>query len=328
MISEPLFLKPLLPDGSDRRFYRGLYEDGRSCIVMHPGPGEAGLREAMSYVHIGRHLKKASIPVPEIYDFNAAAGIIIMEDLGDIHLQAEVKRLAVAGNWQAIRCLYMEALSVLAVMGVRGGEGFDPGWCFDTPRYDSQLAFQREAMYFLSSFLRHMMRVEWPRGLEVALHDFSSLIDEMPQNFFLHRDFQSRNILVCGSSIGVIDFQGGRLGPLGYDAASLLFDPYVALPFDLIWDLFECYVNILGDLGLSSHRDEIRLNFKILAIFRLLQVLGAYSFLGAVKGKTSFLGYIPCALSSLAMLLDSGLPGEIYGLREIINKIRDNKIVI
>jgi aminoglycoside/choline kinase family phosphotransferase len=324
--NKPRFLEPLLPDGSDRRFYRGAYEDGRSCIVMHPDPGEAGLREALSYVSIGRHLKKASVPVPEIYDFDAAAGIIIMEDLGDIYLQTEIKRLADAGDWLAIKRLYMEALSVLAAMGVRGGEGFDPAWCFDIPYYDSELAFQKEALYFLNAFLGRRMGLEWSLELEAGLKDFSCLIDEMPQGFFLHRDFQSRNLLVCRSSLRVIDFQGGRLGPLGYDAASLLFDPYVALPFDVIWGLFDCYVNMLGDLGVAPCRDEFRRNFKILSLFRLMQALGAYSFLGVVKGKAFFLDYIPGALSSLAMLLDDEAFKGLYGLEEIVNKIMDDNM--
>lgn len=325
---KPRFLESLLPDGSDRRFYRGAYEDGRSCVVMHPDPGGTGLREALSYVSIGRHLKKMSAPVPEIYDFDAATGIIIMEDLGDIHLQTEVKRLAEVGDWLGIKRLYMEALSVLAAMGVKGGEGFDPGWCFDTPRYDSELAFQKEALYFLSAFLGLRMGFERSPALETSLKDLSCLIDEMPQVFFLHRDFQSRNLLVCGSSIRVIDFQGGRLGPLGYDAASLLFDPYVALPFDVIWGLFDCYVNMLSDLGVAPCRDEFRRNFKILSLFRLMQALGAYSFLGVVKGKTFFLDYIPGALSSLAMLLDDGVFRGLYALEEIVNKIMDDKMII
>ncbi|MDA8161959.1 MAG: phosphotransferase [Desulfobacteraceae bacterium] len=297
-------------------------------MVIHPAPGDKGHREASSYVSIGRHLRQASVPVPEIYDFDPVAGIITVEDLGDISLQAEIKRLAGLGACDRIAGLYRSALLALARMQVVGGRLFDPSWSYDTPRYDSRLAFQKEAKYFLGSFVWGMMGLEWTFGLEEELRHFSMKIDAMHwADFFLHRDFQSRNILVQpGDILRIIDFQGGRMGPLGYDAGSLLFDPYTSLPFDLIDGLFGDYVDMLHGFGLELERNGFWADFKILSLFRLLQALGAYSFLSVIKGKDFFKTYIPVAVASLNALLDDGIFDEVNALRRLVKKISDCKM--
>lgn len=320
-------LKSIPADGSERAFYRGSYQ-GRPCMVIHPAPGDADHREASSYVNIGRHLRQASVPVPDIYDFDLIRGIITTEDMGDVHLQTEIKRLAGLGARDNIADLYRNALSVLAGMQIKGGVGFDPSWSYDTPRYDSRLAFQKEARYFLEFFAWRMMGFEWAVELEEELRHFSMKIDMMHEvDFFLHRDFQSRNILVQpGGMLRIIDFQGGRMGPLGYDAGSLLFDPYVSLPFELVDRLFADYMGMLHKLGLGLEQKGFWADFKILSVFRLLQALGAYSFLTIIKRKDFFKVYIPVALASLDTLLDDKIFDEINALRCFVKKISNYKI--
>ncbi|MGC9022253.1 MAG: phosphotransferase, partial [Dissulfurimicrobium sp.] len=244
------------------------------------------------------------------------------EDLGDIHLQDEVKRLSDVGDWQGVERLYERVLSILAAMGVRGRDGFDASWCFDVPSYNGEFAFKKEVLYFLDSFITTMMGIRRSAVLEAELKVFSVAVDDMPRNFLIHRDFQSRNLMICRSSIGVIDFQGARFGPLGYDAASLLFDPYVSLPLPLVWGLFDRYTRTLADLGVFFNPRKLRHDFKTLAIFRLMQALGAYAFLGVTKGKGIFLDYIPAAISNLDALLHDEEFNGLRGLKTVVKDIR------
>ena len=117
-------------------------------------------------------------------------------------------------------------------MQVRGAVSFDPKWCWDTPQYDRMLMLERESGYFLQAFWQDLLGMEEPPGLQEEFFELADRAARIPAGYFLHRDFQSRNIMIHGGEACIIDFQGGRLGPLAYDLASLLIDPYVALPDD------------------------------------------------------------------------------------------------
>ncbi len=124
------------------------------------------------------------------------------------------------------------------------------------------------------------------------------LIDREKMHLFLYRDFQSRNIMVGPFGFGLIDFQAARLGPPQYDLASLLIDPYVNIPENVQEELFAFYLDQLS-AHIPVEEKTFRDNYQIIAFQRNLQILGAYSFLSRVKGKTYFEAYIPAALASL-----------------------------
>ena len=142
-------------------------------------------------------------------------------------------------------------------------------------------------------------------------------------DFFLHRDFQSRNIMIAGKKIGILDWQGGRLGPLAYDLASLLIDPYTNLPVPEKEEIYNAYHQLLRrerPQGLASFEKS----FPYLAIQRNLQILGAFSFLSRVRGKTYFEDYIPGALQSLRHLLEEVKDGNLSSLRDLVSSLPDS----
>ncbi|MCI5159544.1 MAG: aminoglycoside phosphotransferase, partial [Candidatus Electrothrix sp. AUS1_2] len=203
---------------------------------------------------------------------------------------------------QVIR-LYRQAVSELARMQVRGSEGFDPAWCWDTPRYDSALMLERESGYFLRAFCRDFLRLEIDE--EKIAKEFHTLADKASlaeATFFLHRDFQSRNIMIRQDRVRFIDYQAGRLGPLAYDLASLLIDPYAALPIQFQEELLEHYLDTLTGL-LPYDRSRFRQEYPSLALQRNLQILGAFAFLSQQRGKPFFRQYLAPALGSLQGLL-------------------------
>jgi aminoglycoside/choline kinase family phosphotransferase len=127
---------------------------------------------------------------------------------------------------------------------------------------------------------------------------------------FMHRDFQSRNILISAGRPYIIDFQGGRLGPAEYDLASLLIDPYVALPAALRETLRDDFIARYHEQT-GKPPEAIAATYRLCALARNLQILGAFGFLATAKGKNYFADYIPPALASLQQHL-AGLPGHDF----------------
>jgi len=298
----PLVIR-LSSDGSDRRFFK-IHWKGKLAVAIEPSPGDIGTSETYSYVAIGNHLAKIGIPVPEIYDFNKYTGIIVAEYLGDRHLQTEILALISQNKWSQVKVLYQKALSLLARMQVWGCRGFNRRWCYDSEYYDSKLAKEREAFYFLRSFVEDFMGCSKTPAIEDELTRLALQVDLIDdKEYFLHRDFQSRNILVRNGALRIIDFQGGRLGPLGYDVAALLLDPYVALPENVWSELLQFYLDELDSLNITLEKAVFEREFYLLALLRTMQALGAYSYLYLKKGKVFFRPYISPALSNLKTLL-------------------------
>ncbi len=293
--------QPLAGDGSDRRFFRLL---GSPTVVLlyHPHPpgraGEEGkeVNENDSYFFLGRHLRKQGVPVPEIYTYNREEAWMLLEDLGDVNLEAAIKRNPQEGQ---LRFWYRQALDLLLQMQLKGSEGFETSWCFDTPSVHRPFLWERECGYFVRAFLKGYL------GHQITLEelgpDFERLLTgALPPTslYFLHRDFQSRNLMVRTGRLRLIDFQGGRLGPLGYDVAALLIDPYVNLSPAWQQELLAYYLEGL-QTRLAVDPAAFREQYYHLALCRNLQILGAFGFLTRVKGKEQFARYIPAALAGL-----------------------------
>ncbi len=283
-------------DGSDRSWHRVNAENISVVVVDHGPPEGEAMCEADSFFAIGRHLACKGIPVPRLYGYDRPSGIVVMEDLGDLHLQTAVRQ---STGPEGVFGHYKKVIDLLVTMGVEGAKGFDPAFTYQTPYYDRKLILEKEAKYFLTAFLNQYkgMKVTFEQ-LEV---EFELLAHRSrPDAFlgFLHRDFQSRNILVKGREFFFIDFQGGRLGPLQYDLASLLIDPYVELPQTVQDNLLTYYVERLSEHR-NVDRDAFLSAYPYCAINRNLQALGAFAFLSRVKGKKDFETYIPVAVASL-----------------------------
>jgi aminoglycoside/choline kinase family phosphotransferase len=301
LAAKDITLTPLKGDGSDRKWYRAACGSEFIIVVDHGPPANKGISEADAFAAIGRHLKKSGVPVPEIYAYDPPSGIVLLEDLGDIHLQGVIKN---EHNRESITAHYHAVIDRLIIMQINGKEDFDTGNCLETPYYDVDVVLNRESRYFVEAFLNGY--------LELAV-DFQDLEDEfliIAKNAlsdqitgFLHRDFQSRNILVKNKEYYFIDFQSGRLGPLQYDLASLLIDPYVELPEDLQQDLLRYYISRLSD-RISLGPDVFSEVYQYNALNRNLQILGAFAYLGGVKGKDGFREYIPAAWKSLRARLE------------------------
>lgn len=310
----PIRWNALAGDGSDRRWYR-LHRGGSSVVMVDHGI-RAGLPpgEADAFVNIGGHLHRQGLPVPRIIRADPVAGLVFMEDLGDRHLQTQVAGLSSTAD---VLALYRKIIDLLIQVSLAGGTGFDPAWTWQTARYDREVIVVKECRYFIEAFVqRYCGQAIAFKHIEAESHRLADAILAEKADGFMHRDFQSRNILISSGRPWIIDFQGGRLGPVQYDLASLLIDPYVALPVDMRETLLAYFIARYHDRTGRSPQGIAAL-YRLCALARNLQILGAFGFLVKSKGKTYFEHYIPNALESLQQNLADLAPQAFPQLQAI-----------
>ncbi|MGD9330328.1 MAG: phosphotransferase [Desulfobacterales bacterium] len=283
-------------DGSDRQWHR--LRAGKTTLIVaeHGIKPTARTCEAEAFVAIGRHLQRQKIPVPQIFLEDAFAGLVFLEDLGCTNFQTHVQA---APHLSAIENDYRQLIDILVAMSFKGAQGFDPLWTYQTRRYDREVVLQNECQYFVDAFLNGYL------GLNVAYETLAPECRQLAEWIiavrpvgFMHRDFQSRNIMVRDARFYLIDFQGGRIGPPHYDLASLLIDPYVDLPSTLRESLLTYFTAQLTQRT-GIRPAELEEGYRHCALARNLQILGAYGFLTHRKGKRQFAPYIPAAVRSL-----------------------------
>jgi aminoglycoside/choline kinase family phosphotransferase len=317
LATKKLAWEEIAGEGSGRRFYRVRGKE-RSWVVMvsRPVKDQRGITENDSFLYIARHLRETGASVPEIYHYDTDQGWFLMEDMGDRHLQAEVIRIQ-RDRRQLIET-YQRVIDCLAMIQVQGRTGFDPAHTHNPP-YDEHFMLVWESGYFHGAFLQGYLDLVIPdEEFRDEFADLARRAGQAPNDYFLYRDFQSRNIMVRdGGELGLLDFQGGRLGPLQYDLASLLLDPYVELDDEVQEELFIYYLKRIQEL-VALDPVAFREQYAFIALHRAMQILGAFAFLTKARGLTFFQSYIPAALDGLRNLVADARFAPYKKLRHVI----------
>ena len=309
LAGKPYRLRSIQPDGSDRRFHRVYLSDRTYVLLDHRG----GNRENNSFYLIGNHLRRRGIPVPDIHAFHPD-GLFLLEDLGDEHLYSRVSGADehTRENW------YGKAIDLLVLLQKNATQGFRTEYCFDTPYYDRFLALEREGRYFHKAFLEGYVQMrDIPSTLDRELRELATGVENSETLVFLHRDFQSRNLMVKNEELHVIDFQGARLGPPQYDLAALVWDPYVELSDSLREKLVEYYVKKIQPIDGFRFREQ----FFNVGFHRSMQVLGAFGFLTNIKGKPFFKRFIPGAVRNLFYFFSRLDGSNLPGIKSVVNRL-------
>lgn len=301
-------------DGSTRSFSRLAVGDRTLVLLVGPDP-----RENAAYVRVGRHLASRGVRVPEILAWDEARGWILLEDVGDRNLLAAVREARGEGE---VLALYGPVLDLLVGMQVEAARGFDLSVGFASAPYGAELMVEGEGLYFVREFVEGILGLDVPSGLRGELESLAAAAGRAPGGYFLHRDFQSRNLHVLPTGPAVIDFQGARPGPLGYDAAALILDPYPGHPASLRRALLAGYLERLSSReGVDGAAVEE--SYPALGTFRLLQALGAFGKLGGRQGKPGFLEHAGKALEDLCELLAGPLGRGRPALRGTVERSRE-----
>lgn len=265
---------PLTPAGSNRQYFRQTDEQGRSVVRVIGTSRE----ENHAFITMARHFSSLGLPVPHVYTVSEDEMEYTQEDLGDTLLFHSITEPLLQKTVQALRRLNTE-----------GAKGLDWSVCYPVDSMNRR-SIMWDLNYWKYCFLKGT-KIEF---LENPLEDdFERLADRLlqePQDCFMMRDCQSRNVMVKDGEVYFIDFQGGRRGPKYYDIVSLLWQAKANLPQDLRERMLELYGGL--DRQTVDH----------FVLFRTLQVLGAYGYRGYFERKQHFLESIPFAIQNLKTL--------------------------
>lgn len=310
----------LAGDGSDRVWYR-LTAGGRTMIMVDHGIcSETGILEVDAFVDIGRHLMRQQVAVPALVAWDRFSGLVIMADLGDVNLQGVVQNTS---DLRRAAAHYEKVIDEWIQIAIRGFEGFDSAWTYQTAVYDHELILTKECRYFVDAFVNGYLNL----GVKYTTYaaEFEHLAERIMANSvigLIHRDCQSRNIMVKDSRYYFIDFQGARPGPVQYDLASLLFDPYVVLSREIQSRLLHYGLTKFTKVkSVDQHR--FLSGFQYCALSRCLQILGAFGFLTKVKKKAHFEQYIPSAIQSMTRALGAFGQEEFPALKSLTDCIKN-----
>jgi N-acetylmuramate 1-kinase len=285
-------LLPFGGRGSDRAYFRFRWPPDNSVILIRY---EQNRLENAYYADIALYLHEIGIPVPKILQHNRSGCFIIMQDLGDIDLWSLRHE-----PWEMRRDLYQKTLGAVQRFHSISEEQFPSSRVTLMEAFGPDL-YRWERNYFRDNFVKGLCGIvltpEFERLLEEELSRLAeSLIHG--RRCLVHRDLQSQNIMIYHDKPFLIDFQGMRFGSPFYDLGSLLCDPYIVLTDAERNELLSYYFK-LSPLDLEWERFQ-RMFWEASAQ-RLMQALGAYGFLGLVKGLKSYLAHVPSGLANLRL---------------------------
>ena len=274
-----------------------------------------GVREEnVAFLEFSKHFRNHGLPVPEIYGEDLDQGAYLEEDLGDTTLFEFLSknRVGVEIGAQAIE-MYRQVVAVLPRFQIEAGRDLNYSVCYPRASYDRQ-SITWDLNYFKYYFLR---LAAIPFNEQALEDDFGRLTDFLlsaSHEYFLYRDFQSRNIMLRDGKPFFVDYQGGRKGALQYDIASLLFDAKADLLPELRSRLLAQYLDELGKFT-KVDREEFEHYYYAYVYVRIVQALGAYGFRGFYERKMHFLQSVPFALKNVRWLLHNvKLPIELPAL--------------
>ncbi len=324
---EPGSITKLPGSGSYRSYYRLLGAQG-TVIGAH----NSDARENEAFITFTNHFQREGIPVPKVLANDRGNCMYLLTDLGDTTLYQLLtrKRVEYQGDPACrlppeVMDVYKKAIRWLPVIQVKAGKTMDYTVCYPRAAFDRQ-SMMWDLNYFKYYFLK-LAKV--PFDEQALENDFTTLCDllqEADSDFFLFRDFQSRNIMVFSGEPWFIDYQGGRKGALQYDIASLLMDGKADIPEPVREELLLLYLDELEKVY-PVDRKKFLHAYDGFVLIRILQALGAYGFRGYYENKAHFLLSIPFALRNLRYLranklIDFGL----NSLMQVIDMMVDNPI--
>ncbi len=264
---------------------------------------EYGVREEnRAFLEFSKHFRKLGLPVPQIYGEDLDHGAYLEEDLGDTTLFQFLSQNRQGEQIAApVTEAYRQVVALLPRFQVEAGRDLDYSVCYPISSFDRQ-----SVAWDLNYFKYYFLRLAGVPFNEQALeNDFSRLTDFLmsaDRDYFMYRDFQSRNIMLRDGQPFFVDYQGGRKGALQYDIASLLFDSKADLPPELRQELLNAYLDALGNY-VKVDREVFLRHYYAYVYVRLMQAMGAYGFRGFYERKTHFLQSVPYALKNLRWLL-------------------------
>jgi len=314
----PTVVRPLQGElgGSGRKIIRLSNQAATAIGVLYDVR-----EENVAFLEFSRHFHKHGLPVPEIYGDAVDQGAYLEQDLGDVTLFDFL-----SGNRDGadisteVVDAYRKAVEMLPRFQIEAGRDLNYKVCYPRASFDRQ-SIAWDLNYFKYYFLRLAGVPFNEQALEDDFGRLTKFLLTAPRDYFLYRDFQSRNIMLVDGQPWFVDYQGGRKGALQYDIASIIFDAKADLPPDLRLQLLDDYLNALARYTELS-REAFMHHYYAFVYIRVMQALGAYGFRGFYERKAHFLASVPYALKNVRWLLHNvELPVALPTLTEAMRNM-------
>ncbi len=302
--------------GSGRKIIR-LSSDRVSAIGILYNVRE----ENVAFLEFSRHFRRHGLPVPEIYGEDLSHSAYLEEDLGGTTLFEFLSEHRVGENIapEAVDA-YRKVVGLLPRFQVEAGRDLNYSVCYPRESFDRQ-SIDWDLNYFKYYFLRLAGISFNEQALEDDFDRLTNFLLTADRDYFMYRDFQSRNVMLRRDEPYFVDYQGGRKGALQYDIASLLYDAKADLPPALRQQLLDLYLEKLSG-SIKLDREAFLHHYYAYVYVRIVQALGAYGFRGFYERKAHFLQSVPYALKNLRWLLHNiKLPIALPTLMDAFNSM-------
>lgn len=315
---KPNLVLPLAPSGSNRVYYR-LQSKNRSAIGAY-SPDD---KETRAFLYFSKHFKAKELPVPEIYAEAPKHKIYLQEDLGFTTLYSYLLQKDEYFPDYLIQ-IYKKVVEQLARLQIVGSQDLDYSVCYPRSSFDRQSMIW-DFNYFKYYFLKLAKAPFDEQLVEDDMHRFADYLLQADDNYFMFRDFQTRNIMVKAGEPYFIDYQGGRKGALQYDLASLLYQAKANIPPDIRLELLNHYLDTVEQL-ISIDREKWIEYYYGFVLIRCIQVLGAYGYRGLYERKEHFIKSIPFALRNVKWIFENRqFPVDIPEVKQSLMHIIESK---
>lgn len=310
------FIQKLPQTASYREYYRISYNGDTVIGVINDDR-----KENEAFLSFSKTFDMLNLNVPKVLYEDLEKDVYLLNDLGDTTLYSVI--YANKHDYKAapqLIDLYKRSLEQLLKFQITADKVIDYKYCYPRAKFDRQ-SIVWDLNYFKYDFLK-LGRISFDEQLlENDFQKFADFVSSVSTDYFLYRDFQSRNIMIKDEQIYFIDYQGGRKGALQYDVASLLYDAKAEIPNYLREELLNHYLDKLEyDYGLS--RNDFMKSFYAFVLIRIMQAMGAYGFRGLFEKKVHLIKSILPARKNLKHLLENGkLDFDIPHLHEVFKNI-------
>lgn len=310
-------IQPITQSGSSRTYYR--FEHQKQSFILTESNNT---EENKTFFYLTEHFSKTQTNLPKIDKISSDLTLYTQTDFGNQTLLDVLEK-----NPNQAFDLYKNSLIELVKMQVLGYDNLDCTKLFSYPKFNHILVL-RDLFSFKNYFL-NPLEIELNAGkLLLDFENFAQDFQKIPDQYFVYRDFQSRNIMVKENHPYFIDYQGGLVGPPQYDLVSILWQAKANLPE--IWknELYDFYVNEFSEV---THQtvNPIRFqnSYQLCMIERMLQVLGTYGFRGIFQHKKHFVQSIQYGLTNLQVLLRFKVLESYPELKSILEKLVQNDTI-
>lgn len=319
---QPVGCVPLAQSGSHRRYYRFTFEDNSTLI----GTYNEDVTENKAFFEYTRFFATQKLNVPALLAVHEDQKHYLLNDLGKQTLYDKLCEIRKNdGDFEEVMADYRKVVAALPKLQMTAKQGLDMSVAYPRAAFDRQ-SMQWDLNYFKYYYLK---MVNIPFNEQTLEDDYQSFMDYLlsaDDDYFLYRDFQSRNIMIHEGDIYFIDYQGGRKGALQYDIASLLYDAKADLSPEIREELLDNYLDNLSQY-ITVDREQFKAYFNAFSLIRIMQAMGAYGYRGYFERKTHFLQSVPYAIRNMRYLLSqNALPNNLSELRHLLQTVVDSYV--